>query len=170
MAQRPTPSPPHGDSKRALLEAREVAVRDGTDRQSHSKDDGTYPRKSRLLPLLFFVTVAFGGYVLVTKPAWLITPPPPPEPAPIVDASLRVAMWQQALYVERYRTNEGRLPEDLAQAGAPQMDGIFYHRIGEGSYLISGSNGDIDLVLRSEDSFDDFVGESLEIISNRGAL
>lgn len=168
MEQRPTPSLPQGDSKKALLEAREIAVRDEAERRANSKDDGDEPKKGRFLPFLFVATIAFGAYVLVAKPAWLITPPPSPEPPAIVDASLRVAMWQQALYVERYRREEGRLPADLAQAGAPDVVGVSFHRVAEDSYLITGSSGDMDLVLRSEESFDDFLGESLKIIANRG--
>lgn len=168
MEQRPTPSPPHGDSKRALLEAKEILVRDEAERESNSKDDGTETRKSRLLPFLFIATVAFGAYLLVATPAWLITPPPPPESPEIVEASLRVAMWQQALHVERYHEQEGKLPADLPQAGAPVVHGVSYHQVSEDSYLITGNNEDTDLVLRSEESFDDFLGESLKTIANRG--
>jgi len=168
MEQRPTPSPSEGDSKRALLEAKEIFVREDDERRANSKDDGSEPKKSRLLPMLFMATVVLGAYALVAKPAWLITPPPTPESPVVVEASLRVAMWQQALYVERYRREEGRLPVDLVEAGAPTMHGVFYHQVGDGSYLITGSNGQVDLVLRAEESFDEFLGESLQVISNRG--
>jgi hypothetical protein len=168
MEPRPTPSPPHGDSKRALLEARETFVRDEDERRTNSKDDGSGPKKSQLLPFLFLATAALGVYALVATPAWLITPPPPPESPVMVEASLRVAMWQEALYVERYRNEEGRLPVDLVEAGAPHVNGVFYHQVGDGSYLITGSSGQLDLVLRAEESFDDFLGESLKIISSRG--
>jgi len=168
MEQRPTPSPPQGDSKRALLEAREILVRDEDERRTNSKDDGAEPKKSRFLPFLFMAAIALGVYALAAKPAWLITPPPPPESPVILEASLRVAMWQEALYVERYRSEEGRLPVDLVEAGAPHVNGVFYHMVGEDSYLITGSNGQLDLVLRAEESFDDFLGESLKIIANRG--
>ena len=168
MEQRPTPSPPGEDSKNALLEARELLVRDEAERRANSKDDSLEPKKSRLLPLLFAATIALGLYALVSKPAWLITPPPTPESPAIVEASLRVAMWQQALHVERYRSDEGRLPVDLGQAGAPDMTGVSYHQVGKDSYLITGNNGEVDLVLQSEESFDDFLGESLKIIAKRG--
>ena len=47
------------------------------------------------------------------------------------------------------------------------MDGISYHQVGEDDYLITGSNGDVDLVLRSDEPFGDFVGESLKTVANR---
>ncbi len=168
MEKRPTPSPPDGDSKRALLEARESAILDEAKRRADSRNDSRRPKKSRLLLFVFIASVALGLYALGAKPAWLVTPPPPPESPVIVEASLRVAMWQEALYVERYRREEGRLPVDLAQAGAPDVAGVSYHQVSEDSYLITGSNGEVDLVLQSEESFDDFVGESLKTLANRG--
>ena len=167
MEQQPTPSPPQGDSKRALLEARESAIQDEAERRDNSRDDDRGPRKSRFLPFAFIASVGFGLYALGAQPAWLVTPPPPPESPVIVEASLRVAMWQEALYVERYRSEEGRLPVDLAEAGAPDVAGVSYHQVSDDSYLITGSNGEADLVLRSEESFDDFVGESLKTLANR---
>ncbi len=167
MEKRPTPSPPDGDSKRALLEARESAIQDSAKRRAISMQDSRRPKKSRLLAFVFIASVALGLYALAAKPAWLVTPPPPPESPMMVEASLRIAMWQEALYVERYRREEGRLPVDLAQAGAPHVDGISYHQVGEDDYLITGSNGDVDLVLRSDEPFGDFVGESLKTIANR---
>ncbi len=168
MEQQRTSSPPHGDSKRALLEARESAIQDEAERRAHSRDDGRGPKKSRVLPFMFIASVAFGVYALTAHPSWLVTPPPPPESPVIIEASLRVAMWQEALFVERFRSEEGRLPVDLAQAGAPDVDGISYTQVDEDSYLIVGSNGDVDLVLRSDEPFDDFLGESLKTIANRG--
>lgn len=168
MEPQPTSSPPHGDSKRALLEARESAIQDEAERRANYRDDGRGPKKSHILPFMFIASVGFGLYALASQPTWLVTPPPPPESPVIVEASLRVAMWQEALYVERFRSEEGRLPVDLAQAGAPDVDGISYTRVGEDSYLIIGSNGDVDLVLRSDEPFDDFVGESLKTIASRG--
>jgi len=168
MAPQPTSSPPQGDSKRALLEARESAIQDSAKRRAISVRESRGSKKSRLLPFAFIASVALGLYALAAQPTWLVTPPPPPESPVIVEASLRVAMWQEALYVERFRSEEGRLPVDLAQAGAPDVDGISYTRVGEDSYQISGSNGDVDLVLRSDEPFDDFLGESLKTIASRG--
>ena len=168
MEPQPTPSPPQGDSKRALLEARESAIQDSAKRRAISMRESRGSKKSRLLPFAFIASVALGLYALAAQPTWLVTPPPPPESPVIVEASLRVAMWQEALYVERFRGEDGRLPVDLAEAGAPDVAGVSYHQVSEDSYLITGSNGEVDLVLRSEESFDDFVGESLKTLANRG--
>lgn len=161
------PTPKSTDSKQALLKAREEAIRDEAERRANSKDD-PQPRKSGLLPWLMLVTVGFGMYALITKPGWLVTPPPPPEPPAIVDASLRVAMWQQALYIERFRADSGRLPRTMEQAGAPVVQGVSYTVIAEDRYLITGMNGGLDLAFRSEESLDEFLGQSLQIIANRG--
>ncbi len=167
MEPQPTPSPPQGDSKRALLEARESAIQDSAKRRAISVRESRGSKKSRLLPFAFIASVALGLYALASQPAWLVTPPPPPESPVIVEASLRVAMWQEALYVERYHSEKGRLPLDLAEAGAPDVAGVSYHQVSEDSYLITGSNGEVDLVLRSEESFDDFLGESLKTLAKR---
>jgi hypothetical protein len=168
MEQPSASSQPPDDSKKALAEARELAVRDEAERLAKSREEVPKRKDARFLPFAFIATVAFGLYAIATQPSWLITPPPPPEPPVIVEASLRVAMWQQALHVERYRSEEGRLPVDLDQSGAPHIDGVSYHKVGEDSYLITGSSGQMDLVLRSDESFDTFLGESLKILANRG--
>ena len=79
MEPQPTSSPPHGDSKRALLEARESAIQDEAERRANYRDDGHGPKKSRLLPFMFVASVGFGLYALASQPTWLVTPPPPPE-------------------------------------------------------------------------------------------
>jgi hypothetical protein len=168
MGQPPAPSQGPDDIKKALAEARELAVRDEAERLAKSREDVPKAKEARLLPFAFIIAVAFGLYALAAQPTWLVTPPPPPESPRIVEASLRVAMWQQALHIERYRDEEGRLPVDLGQARAPTMDGVSYHQVGENSYLITGSNGATDLVLRSEESFQDFLGESIKTLANRG--
>ena len=168
MEQPPAASQGPDDMKKALAEARELAVRDEAERLAKSREEVPKTKEARLLPYMFIVVVAFGLYALAAQPTWLITPPPPPESPRIVEASLRVAMWQQALHVERYRDEKGRLPVDLGQAGAPNMAGVSYHQIGEESYLITGSNGNADLVLRSEEPFEDFLGESMKTLANRG--
>ena len=131
MGQPPAPGQGPDNIKKALAEARELAVRDEAERLAKSREDVPKAKEARLLPFAFIVAVAFGLYALAAQPTWLITPPPPPESPQIVEASLRVAMWQQALHVERYRDEEGRLPVDLGQAGAPTMDGVSYHQVGE---------------------------------------
>ena len=166
MAGRPTRSPPHGNIKQALLEAREDAII-----SSRTGDEPSSGKKRSLgLRVLLFLTIAFGVYSLGTKPAWLVTPPPEPEPAALTEASLRVAMWQQALHVERYETENGRLPASLGDAGAPLVEGITYRIDGGRGYLIQGqASGTGILTLGKADSKEGFLGESLSIIANRGA-
>jgi hypothetical protein len=169
MDRRITDSPGKGGSKKALLEARDLAMQDEVDRRAAEGDGpNTTRRRIRFLHAAFLVTVLFGSYILVAKPAWFVTPPPPPEPPALQEASLRIAMWQLALYVERYRSQHETLPATLEQAGAPPVSGLAYQRVGRDEYLITGSNGLIDLSLRDGDALDEFVGNSLEIVAARG--
>lgn len=166
MAERPTSSPPHGNIKQALLDAREDAIL--SSRTGEEPSGGK--KKSRGLRVLLLLTIAFGAYALGTKPSWLVTPVPEPEPTVLTEASLRVAIWQQAVYVERFEDENGRLPATLADAGAPHIEGITYRIDGSRGYLIQGQTVGIGiLTLGQQDSKEAFLGESLSIIANRGS-
>ena len=79
-------------------------------------------------------------------------------------------MWQQSLYVDRFQTENGRLPTTLEEAGAPAIEGITYRMGGARGYLFQGQiRGTGILMLGQEDSKETFLGESLSIIANRGS-
>jgi hypothetical protein len=165
MTKRRTESPPQGNIKQALLDAREDAIL-----SSRTEDGPARKKESRGLRVLLLLTIAFGLYALGTKPSWLVTPPAEPEARHTSEASLRVAMWQQSLYVDRFEADHGRLPRSLEAAGAPLLEGITYQTDGAGGYLLQGQIGGTGLLmLEQDDSKEAFLGESLVIIANRGS-
>ena len=170
MDRRITDSPAEGESKKALLEARDIALQDEAERRAaDAEQTPPPPRKGRRLTVLLVLSLLFGAYAIIGKPAWLVTPPPEPEPPALQEASLRIAMWQLALHIERYREQHDGYPATIEQAGAPVVDGLTYQRVGQDGYLITGHHGSIDLALRHDDSLEEFVGNSLEIVAARGA-
>ncbi len=165
MTERPHRSPPQGNIKQALLEAREEAIL-----SSRTEDRPVGKKRSRLLRVSLLLTIGFGVYSLGTKPSWLVTPPPEVEPPAISDASLRVAMWQQSLYVDRFQKENGRLPTTLEDAGAPHIEGITYRTDGARGYLLQGQTGGTGILMLGQgDSKETFLGESLSILANRGS-
>jgi len=152
------------DTKRALLEAKQQAVEAS---RSGDQEVGKKPSRWRLT-LAFVVTLGFGVYLVVASPAWFVTPPPPPESSAVSEASLRIAMWQQAVRVQQFQQAQGRLPGTLDEAGAPFIEGINYQPLDDDEWVIQGINGLHDLTLRSEQSFDTFLGNSVAVVARRG--
>ncbi len=160
-----TEQPGQQDTKKALLEARQLAMEAARGAAEEA------PRKSGrqwLLPLTFLATLAFGVYLLLASPAWFRAPPLPPESTAVSEASLRIAMWQQAIRVRNYQERHDRPPNTLSEAGAPLIEGIEYQELADGEWVIEGRNGTLELTLRSDESFDTFLGNSVAIVSRRG--
>jgi hypothetical protein len=114
------------------------------------------------------VVIAFGGYLLIARPAWFITPPPPPlvQPREVVEASLRLGIGREAERVEAYRREHGSLPATLEDAGGGRS-GLRYAPMGTGRYTISGTSDGVGVTYDSIDSIGTFVGNSYEIIRQR---
>jgi len=151
------------DTKRALLDAREEAVR-----ASQSPSWDTPRRRHSFLRWLLILTVLAAAYLFLARPPWFITPPPPPESYEVAEASLRIAVWQTAMRVRAFQQEEGRLPQTLAEAGAPQYRGVEYNVMGEGEFSIRASSDRLDVTYRSKDNLEAFLGNSLTVVAHRG--
>jgi hypothetical protein len=107
------------------------------------------------------VATALAVYVWFGSPAWL-EPDPIPLPSMEVErATLRIQMWIQANAIEHYRTDNGRTPAFLEEAGPPRP-GVEYDRLDAQTYVLHGQGDRVRLRYSSRDSL--FLGEAGEAL------
>ena len=156
------------DTKEALLDAAQSAVESEAElRRARRQEQKRLPRHRILLPTILALTVAFSLYALLTRPAWLQTPPPPPDTPAIQEANLRIVMYTQAMRVERFVTEHSRLPTTLAEANAAAA-GTRIEPLDHNAFVLHGTTGAVELTLRSTDVLRDFLGNSFEVLAARG--
>jgi hypothetical protein len=123
------------------------------------------PGPKPLIPQLtgLALATALAVYVWFGSPAWL---EPDPIPFPSVEAevaALRLQMFVQAQAIEHYRTNNGRTPGFLEEAGPPRP-GVEYRRIDAQTYRLQGQGDRVRLTYRSRDSLATWIGEAGEAL------
>ena len=164
--ERPSASPSAEHQKRALLDAAQAAVAD-----AHAK--ATLPQRRQganvlrtIVVLASLVLAVVGAYLLATRPAWLVTPPPPAPPAEVQEASLRLTMVREASRLREFRSQKGHLPAVLSETGSV-VDGLSYEREGDSLFVLRARFGAQTVALASTDSVANFLGRSLKVIAGR---
>ena len=116
--------------------------------------------------VMLVVSSGLSGYVWLASPSWLEPPPPVLSPA-LAEAGLRMEVLQQALLIEGFREAEGRLPNDLSEAGDPYSE-VDYRRIDARNYRLrfAGEGGAVEYV--STEPLDVFLGNSVQVIRRGG--
>ena len=165
-AQQNQPSP----EKQALIEAYEkVLVADAEKREKEAATRPAVAPRRRMHPvaiLSLLVLVAVGAWVGLARPSWIFERGAPAEPVSMQEASLRLAMAMQFQRIERFRSQSGRLPTTIDEAGPP-MPGVRYQARHPDGFTLTGTNGVVTLTLQSTESVSAFVGNSYELIQGR---
>lgn len=154
------------ESKEALLNAAQAAVHEAK-RKAASERRQT--RHSSRVVLLVAAGALFASsvYLLAVRPAWFFTPPLPPDPPEVREASLRLTLAREAERVRRFHVARGRLPGTLAEAGGA-VKGLDYEVRPDGTFAVRAPLGAGTLELRSTDRVDRFLDDSWQVIMNRG--
>ena len=87
------------------------------------------------------------------QPAWL-TPPPDLPPSPAEQEQARdLGLQLQAIQIEQFREEHGRLPASLEEVG-PVLPGVSFHPEGDGDFSleVSGEGGTIEFRPGESDS------------------
>ena len=108
------------------------------------------------------------AYLWVEQPEWVFPSQAPAESMAVKEASLRIGMANAAQHVERYRQRNGRLPATLSEAGV-HGEGMVLETVGADGWRLVGSNGPARLSLSSTEQLSRFLGNSFEVIAQRGS-
>jgi hypothetical protein len=157
--------------KQALLEAFDTVLKQQAEARERELREAEARRRAqrRVRPsiaALAVLSLALCCYLYIEQPEWLFPVAVVPESVAMKEASLRIGMANVAQHVERHRQRTGSLPRTLADAGTGS-DGMAYEPLSSTAWSLVGTNGGIELTLRSSDSLPTFLGRSFEVISRR---
>jgi hypothetical protein len=157
-------------NKQALLEAFDsVLKKQAEDREAEQREAEARRRgRNRVRPTIWGLAglaVGLCTYLYIEKPDWLF-PSTVNESVAIKEASLRIGMANAAQHIERFRQQNGKLPQTLVEAGT-QVEGIAYQPVDSADWRLSGSNAGIELTLASREPLPRFLGNSFEVIARR---
>ncbi len=94
---------------------------------------------------------------------WIQPEPPPPPTVQLEEAGLRLNLYLQAMRIEGFRVDEGRLPESLVEVGDP-IDNIDYQRIDEQTYHLSGTSDNMVLGFTSTEPLETLLSDAMVVI------
>lgn len=155
------------DQKQELLHAAQAAVADAKARaEARSSDTASRSRAREILTVAGLVLALTGFTLAALRPAWFLTPPPEPEPPVIQEASVRLTLVREAQRINGWRMANGRLPDDLAEAGTP-VAGLAYDRLNDSVFALSLPVGTSLITWRSTDSLSAFIGGSVATVAAR---
>jgi hypothetical protein len=167
MAEERKPAGVHpDDQKRALLEAAQAAVADARSRSAATSRPQGFRVPIAVLTGVSTALLAGSAWLLVTRPAWFLDPPPPTPSEEVREASLRLTMVREANRLAQFRIEKNRLPESLVELGSP-VAGIEYERRGDSVFVLRAQLGSREITMASTDSVAGFLGQSVNIVAPR---
>lgn len=121
------------------------------------------PVRTRVHPSAPPVLALLSIWLWAFPPAALI-PEVPTIPPAAQEAGLRMNMLIQVNQIQQFRSDYGRLPENLDELG-DRPDGVQYTRLSDGTFQLRGKSGDVTVDWESTESVDELVDvESLAIV------
>lgn len=111
--------------------------------------------------------------VLALVSVWLWFFPPstlqpvaPSIPPANQEAGLRMEMFMQVINIQRYLTENGRLPDNLEEVG-DSPDQVRYTLQAGNTFTLAGQVGDITVDFTSTESVEALLGNAVAIVSGR---
>ena len=154
------------DRARLLRDVMDHAVR------VHKETTAPFARKESharaiMLGITMIVLMAASAYSWVARPEFIWGPKAEPLPAVEEEAGYRMAMFFVAQRVEAFRQAQGLYPSALAAIGE-DIPGVTYTIVSDGVFELSTNLNGKRIVFRSDQSADEFLGNSTNIIQGFG--
>lgn len=154
-------------SGQEAAEAVAAVLKHAKERDAAAKQS-TGPKKQPkwLLPLGINLAV-FAAYLLIGSPQWVVISPiqPPPAAERVQNAGSTI-VWN-AQKIENFRTDNGRLPADLAEVGI-NVDGLGYSVVGGTDYVLFVTVDDREVTYRSaQQTLDDWARQNAQEMQQR---
>lgn len=160
-------TPDSTQKKHELLDAAQAAVASRPNAEMRVRGEGV-PGATRWGLVLFCVAtvVVTTGAVVAFRPSWVFKTAVASESPEFTEASLRVAMVRERQRISAFLGKERRLPASVTEAGGT-LTGLELVPGPVNTYMLRYSSGGRVLELRSTDSLEAFLGNSLQIILAR---
>ena len=104
---------------------------------------------------------AFSFYLWFGNPSWVTPTLPDPVSREQAEAGLRVAMFFEAQKIESFRSQNGRLPDSLAEIGSGASE-MTYQRLDARTYELVGQSRGVTLTFNSDQAITQFVGDAMD--------
>lgn len=131
------------------------------------------PRESgvgkTILMSLSIAVIAFTGFAYLSRPEFIFGADPNNVPEVRRDANVRFTMYLLSRRVESFKTNDSskRYPDNLSViVGAPK--GVSYSKLTDDVFELRAKDGEKEIVFRSNEPADRFLGRSPQVLSGRG--
>lgn len=145
-------------------EAREIVsqvLKDQAERQARQREAAKKKPKRRLpLPIVALGLAVASLYVWVAAPSWLLPDPLPQPTAMQLQDGLRMQMYGLVVQIERYRRENGRLPDTLAEAAEDPPPDVSYAPFPPSSYRLSGQRAGTEIVYSSGEPARTLLGDA----------
>ena len=138
-------------------------LKDQVRRKAMQDTASTNPKRTRLPAWLPPVLALVSIWLWVFPPA-VLRPEPPTIPAANQEAGLRMEMFIQANNILRYRTENGRLPSALEEAG-DSSPALQYEPLTASVFRLRGQSGDIAVSYTSTEPLADLLADAKDIVS-----
>lgn len=110
--------------------------------------------------------MAAAAWLWVAPPA-LIRPPGPPEPPlELVEAEVRMTLYQAVLRLEAYRDSAGSYPEGLEVVfeGPEDLEGLLYERLDPARFRLFATRGVASAMYQTGDSLAAVLGDAVQVL------
>ena len=138
-------------------------LKDQARRKELRKAADVHPTRTRLHPAIPPVLALVSVWLWVFPPTAL-RPESPSIPPADQEAGLRMEMFITNVKIQRFVTENGRLPNDLADLG-DVPDAVQYLPLALNVYRLSGQTGDITVEYTSTEPVEDLLGDAQAIVS-----
>jgi hypothetical protein len=146
------------DRARVLQEVMRYAVR------ATSYAPTNWPQPRLWIPATCVFAIVFAMYSWAARPQWIWGPQTDPDVASVEhDADMRFAMYLLAQRVVEYRREFGAVPASLASVG-DGLPGVRYQALSDTSFELQYERSN-PMILHSWDSMDDFLRNSLDVVT-----
>jgi len=129
--------------------------------ERRTRDPGRTTTRGRIATAVVLSVVAIWMWVL--PPSFLSVQEAPPPSYERVEAGLRLAMALHADKVEQFRTENGRLPDELREIG-DAYPGLYYRRMNANVFRIHGVEGETRILYEAGDSMSVIVRNALTVL------
>lgn len=142
-------------------------LRDQAERERRRTEASRPPvDRGPLLRGISFALLGAAAWLLVAPPQALRPPPPPPPPPHLVEAELRMTVYQVAMRLNFWLDSAGVLPATLDQAfeGPEDIEGITWERVARDRFRLTGRREDALVRYETGDPLDALVAETRRVL------
>ena len=158
---KPPSWPESNEYEEALSGVLEDQVRRKELRSAAAPTSGRPRLHASIPPVLALVSIWLWAF-----PPAVLSPVVPTVPPANQEAGLRIEMFMQFNNIQRFVSENGRLPADLGEVGDGAVEVLYIPQAGN-TFRLTGQVGDITVEFTSTEPVEDLLGNAIAVVSRR---